>query len=1098
MKQLMIFQKDACTLVEFEGKTTFLHLAIVEKKNGVQVGKQFIKDNQLVFISNNLFYCLSNKRTFSFYSLGNETMIGRDKSCEICIPDECISNFHMRIYRKENDFILEDLNSTNGTYCDLKRVHSMILSDGMHIHCVYVFMIYYDGFLLISYPLPSSSTPSFIELENPIDFINQKQPPNVFDPLIIELESYIMDQKVEKQNLFQSIGSSLLILLSSLLSCVIMYCLYPEQKTQLLSMVLMSGSMSIAFLIYGLYNRHANYQMNVKRLKENENLYYQYLDSLTVQIKEFQRKQKQICSTLKEEYLTFNVSTYEKLLLGFKNANGVEFKYRKYNYQQVNHAMVTYQQEWIKTHQIQIQQPVYLQNKEIIVPNDLDWVYGFMERALFSKVKPIVVWVGECFKDSYLLFHPSSIDHYQRLWIHDQQSCKRVLSCLNQEDVWFVVADEQFQLPENGYKLILSECEEKIDFLKYSPNRDAYRNHLLSLFEKSIISPYSWLQWQDKVNLKIIVGMDHNRPIYLQMEENQDGCHALVAGSTGSGKSEFLSALLLQLIVNNNPLYFQYILIDFKGGAFGSVFTGFPHFAGMITNLDEDGPRFMNYITNFVNQRQEMIKSFIEKNPAGIGHIDSYNQFHPNHPLSHLFIIVDEFAQLKSQSIQLYQYMKELARIGRSLGIHLILATQKPMGVVDDQIWANANVHICLRVANKQDSKEILHNDAAYFLQKAGQFILQTSSRQETGQSFYIHDTISSSRHSFGLSEKDEIMDPLDEKSILDFVYEQVQSFSYHQNLIIPASLKEYEFLHEFGVYEDVKRKKTCRYDVKYGQVCTILTTSIQKTVQAIVSVYNKRVYTINIFDMDLFVDECFFDESIIWQIKKIKDPITLIVSCDSIENLKVLFNQKNIRLFILVSQCTNAFAKQLEAFDKICMDSMNLDTIRMFFQDYQIKTKECLLKTNNHYYSFLLNSFEASFKEKKVHLETKESGCVLGKNERGQNVIWNQKEPLVICFVQKSMKNRIDQMIKRWNVKLKVSESLEEEFDVCICDVLKNQAVFQSQRYLENMYDWSILWVGKGVSDYAYQLHKKMPVQPTNMTYWHEDIQESLLWKEY
>ena len=102
-------------------------------------------------------------------------------------------------------------------------------------------------------------------------------------------------------------------------------------------------------------------------------------------------------------------------------------------------------------------------------------------------------------------------------------------------------------------------------------------------------------------------------------------------------------------------------------------------------------------------------------------------------------IVIDEFAQLKEQARQAMVSIKEMARIGRSLGIHLILSTQKPMGIIDEQIWANTSFHICMKVNSKQDSMEVLHNDFAYHLKEPGQFILQRQSCVK-GHSFYLNE----------------------------------------------------------------------------------------------------------------------------------------------------------------------------------------------------------------------------------------------------------------------------------------------------------------------------------------------------------------------
>ena len=94
-------------------------------------------------------------------------------------------------------------------------------------------------------------------------------------------------------------------------------------------------------------------------------------------------------------------------------------------------------------------------------------------------------------------------------------------------------------------------------------------------------------------------------------------------------------------------------------------------------------------------------------------------------PLSHLFIICDEFAELKAQQPEFMDQLVSAARIGRSLGVHLILATQKPSGVVDDQIWSNSKFKVCCKVQTAEDSKEMIRRDDAAYIKESGRFYLQ-------------------------------------------------------------------------------------------------------------------------------------------------------------------------------------------------------------------------------------------------------------------------------------------------------------------------------------------------------------------------------------
>ena len=106
-------------------------------------------------------------------------------------------------------------------------------------------------------------------------------------------------------------------------------------------------------------------------------------------------------------------------------------------------------------------------------------------------------------------------------------------------------------------------------------------------------------------------------------------------------------------------------------------------------------------------------------------------------PLPHLFIICDEFAELKSQQPEFLDQLISIARIGRSLGVHLILATQKPSGIVNEQIWANSKFKVCLKVQDKSDSIDMLKKPDASTLVETGRFYLQVGYDElfELGQS---------------------------------------------------------------------------------------------------------------------------------------------------------------------------------------------------------------------------------------------------------------------------------------------------------------------------------------------------------------------------
>lgn len=238
-------------------------------------------------------------------------------------------------------------------------------------------------------------------------------------------------------------------------------------------------------------------------------------------------------------------------------------------------------------------------------------------------------------------------------------------------------------------------------------------------------------------SLKAEIGVDEEGNLmYLDLHEKFHGPHGLVAGMTGSGKSEFIITYILSMAINYSPDDVSFILIDYKGGglafAFENKATGvcLPHLAGTITNLDKaEMDRTLVSIDSEIKRRQKIFNDARDKLGESTINIYKYQQFYKEgrltEPIPHLFIICDEFAELKSQQPDFMDNLISVARIGRSLGVHLILATQKPSGVVNDQIWSNTKFRVCLKVQDESDSKEMLKRPEAASIKQTGRFYLQ-------------------------------------------------------------------------------------------------------------------------------------------------------------------------------------------------------------------------------------------------------------------------------------------------------------------------------------------------------------------------------------
>ena len=253
----------------------------------------------------------------------------------------------------------------------------------------------------------------------------------------------------------------------------------------------------------------------------------------------------------------------------------------------------------------------------------------------------------------------------------------------------------------------------------------------------------NWSANDPTKSLAATVGVDkYGEAFKLDLHERAHGPHGLVAGMTGSGKSEFIIAYILSMAVNFSPCEVAFILIDYKGGGMAKSFENIPHTAGIITNLDGNAiKRSLASMRSELHRRERIFRDTSQQHNVSNIDIYKYQKLYRDgkvsEPLPHLFIISDEFAELKKEQPNFMTELTSTARVGRSLGVHLILATQKPGGVVDDQIRSNSRFRVCLKVQDAGDSAEMLGRPEAAALVDTGRFYLQVGYNElfEIGQS---------------------------------------------------------------------------------------------------------------------------------------------------------------------------------------------------------------------------------------------------------------------------------------------------------------------------------------------------------------------------
>lgn len=234
-----------------------------------------------------------------------------------------------------------------------------------------------------------------------------------------------------------------------------------------------------------------------------------------------------------------------------------------------------------------------------------------------------------------------------------------------------------------------------------------------------------WLKNRNYDNIRGLIGQKSGgAPCYMDVHEKYHGPHGLVAGTTGSGKSETLQTYMLSLAINYSPDDIGFFIIDYKGGGMANLFDGLPHMIGQISNLS--GNQVYRAMVSIKSENRRRQRLFTEH---GVNNINNYTKLYKNKeatvPIPHLFIIIDEFAELKREEPDFMKELISVAQVGRSLGVHLILATQKPAGTVDDNIWSNSKFRLCLRVQDRQDSNDMLHKPDAAYITQAGRCYLQ-------------------------------------------------------------------------------------------------------------------------------------------------------------------------------------------------------------------------------------------------------------------------------------------------------------------------------------------------------------------------------------
>ncbi|MGW0981692.1 FtsK/SpoIIIE domain-containing protein [Streptomyces xiamenensis] len=213
-----------------------------------------------------------------------------------------------------------------------------------------------------------------------------------------------------------------------------------------------------------------------------------------------------------------------------------------------------------------------------------------------------------------------------------------------------------------------------------------------------------------------VLGESYDGPFAIDLR--RDGPHGLIAGTTGSGKSELLQTIVASLAVANTPENMTFVLVDYKGGAAFKDCVQLPHTVGMVTDLDNHlVERALRSLGAELTRREHILAE------VGAKDIEDYQDLCRREPGRHrpmprLLIVIDEFASMVRELPDFVKGLVNIAQRGRSLGIHLLLATQRPSGVISPEIRANTNLRIALRVTDPAESTDVIDAPDASMIAK--------------------------------------------------------------------------------------------------------------------------------------------------------------------------------------------------------------------------------------------------------------------------------------------------------------------------------------------------------------------------------------------
>ncbi len=770
-----------------------------------EIEKNILKNDEITFIRTVneivcklMLICCDEYDDFKKYSCEDRIMIGSSENCDISINSKQIP-FHSLII----DFQLKQIHCiAHQDFCSVNSKKfscdsTFLLLDVIQIYNLKIILL--DNGIMMNTPVNVNIHLQEYISKNDITTFSDIEIKRIYNRVPVINHTFVFQYNYpEKQvidsyhkSIFLEIGPSLLMsfasLFTGLLSAYQSY-LNGRELISILPMIILPSVMCVSTLLFYPLTRLSEKKRNreiiesnqlnkQKLLRDFESSYTKYQIDYKMSVNKFYPSMLDLINRIKKQDEIYVHSTEHLYFRFFETEHVIEI--------QTDDTLLPYYKDESLPCVIDCNEYRHILI-DICYQSFLWLKYIILQISTYYDVLVILIVNEKIINDNlWMRMIPNTIckgmrmickneDELQKCLLHCQNRKRMIISFIDSivlpnEEIFIQVTNtinhENFhlfldfkkheyfdsQLRKDGhFQVELKDCD--MEFLLFclcrkgdllqSINNDFYSVHAIDKIS-NIHLEEQWKETNINQSLLATLGIDEKgNPIVLNLNEKGDGPHGLIAGMTGSGKSELIVSMLLSISLRYSYLDVEFALIDFKGGGAANILKTLPHVCGTLSNLDTDNmERALVSFQNTVIHRQKMISKMNEMSDEYVSDITTYRRLLKKYPnmvnIPELIIVIDEFAELKRIRPDFLDDLISISRIGRSLGIHLILCTQKPNGIISDEIWANCSFQIALKVSEQKELEEILRCKVDTYLDEPGEFLLHSNHHIRKGRSCY-------------------------------------------------------------------------------------------------------------------------------------------------------------------------------------------------------------------------------------------------------------------------------------------------------------------------------------------------------------------------